>query len=496
MAEPAAEGKLRNNFGLNFAILFAAVIAFAARRPPFANEYIYLLRLAKTYRPDFLLNDLSFAIPGNEHWVFNHIFGLATFIVPIEFLAWGGRITCWAVLLYALIRLARQWEIPLWMVTASILLWLAKGQSVIGEEWMIATFEAKCIAYICLLFALDGFSRGRTAYPAMLLGATFSFHPAVGLWAILAAGLALLYTRREWRTLLITVGLTFLFALPGLIPLLGEGGISSSADDWKFIELVRFPHVFDPFSWSKGAICLVYLQLAFCVMVFRRTGGSSRRFLIGFLSALGLFFAVGIAMRGMGQYELLRMMPMRLFPVFVPLFFFLTLAEAYRKELLGPPANALLAVAVCSLLLWPSPIGTATDQLIQTYRSWAVEPDDTARAYVWLKENTPNGTIVIAPPWRQDLWYLSNRAQVASAGFPTYADLGEWRQRVALLSGESLENRNRVDIDRRPEFYNSLSVDSVREIAARSGASYLVTEGEYPFDVVYQSGKTRIYHLK
>ena len=54
----------------------------------------------------------------------------------------------------------------------------------------IGTFEAKCVAYICLLFALDGLLREKTIYPASCSGLTFSFHPAVGMWSILAAGLA------------------------------------------------------------------------------------------------------------------------------------------------------------------------------------------------------------------------------------------------------------------------------------------------------------------
>ena len=64
-----------------------------------------------------------------------------------------GRVACWAVLIYALQRLARHWEIPMWLATAGIAIWLAAGQTIVGGEWMIGTFEAKCIAYICLLFA-------------------------------------------------------------------------------------------------------------------------------------------------------------------------------------------------------------------------------------------------------------------------------------------------------------------------------------------------------
>ncbi|MEO6051986.1 MAG: hypothetical protein ABIP78_11740 [Pyrinomonadaceae bacterium] len=206
--------------------------------------------------------------PANEHRLFNHLFGVLTFFFSIEFIGWSGRINCWALLLFALMRLAKHWEIPLWVITASILLWLCRGQSIVGDEWNFGTFEAKCVSYICLLFALDGFSSEKVVYPSILLGLTLSFHPAVGLWGGLAAGLALLFCR--WNlTRLLTVGaITFAFALPGVLPLLSEITHTSSFEEWKFIDLVGLPNLLDPFSWSISKICLIYLQLAFCLLFY------------------------------------------------------------------------------------------------------------------------------------------------------------------------------------------------------------------------------------
>lgn len=489
--------KIKDSFRLHFALLFGTILAFHGTKPPFANEYIYLLRLQRVYNPEFLLNDVSFAVPGNEHWLFNHLFGLLTGVFSIEAISWGGRIVCWSVLLYAVMRLARHWEIPLWMVTASIFIWLCRGQAVVAEEWIFGSFEAKGIAYICLLFALDGFSRERSVYPAILLGLTFSFHPAVGLWGGLAAAIALLFCWLEPLKYVKIGALAVVFALPGLLPMLSEVTKPASVDDWKFVELVRFPHLFDPFNWSKTGIALVFLQLAFCLLFYYFGPGiSKRRFLPAFLTALGLFFTAGIFLRVFEQYELLRFMPGRLFPVFAPLFFFFSLAEAYKRKMLGPPLTTIAAIGFVSLLFWQSPLSTATDLVRLNYRSWQAEMDDTAKSFVWIGQNTPNGTTVIAPPWRQDFWYLSHRSQVASSGFPTYVDLGEWRSRVEMLSGESVANRRTGEPDPRPEFYRSLDAGRILEIAARSNAEYLVSDGEYDFPVAFQSGKTRVYRLK
>ncbi|CAN5311918.1 hypothetical protein BH10ACI3_BH10ACI3_16990 [soil metagenome] len=488
--------KLQDSFMLHFGVLFAAIIVFFAKKPPFENEYIYLLRLAKTYRSDFLLNDLSFSVPANEHWLFNHLFGLLTFIFSIEVISWGGRIFCWTVLLFAVMRLARHWEIPLWMSSVSILLWLARGQAVIGHEWIFGSFEAKCVAYICLLLAIDGLVREKAAYPGVLLGLTFSFHPAVGLWGILAAGIALVFCRWEMRKILTVVALTFVFALPGIAALFTEVSTPASVEDWKFVELARYPHIFDPFVFSKSGVCLVYLELLFCLLFFWSRGRDKRReFLPFFLATLGVFFTAGFVLRGFEQFPLLRFMPMRLFPVFVTLFFLFTFAAAFQRKLFTPPLTALAAVGFACLIFFQSPLTTAADQAVQNYRSWTTELDDTAKSFVWLRDNTPNGTTVIAPPWRQDFWYLAQRAQVASASFPTYFDLGEWRRRVETLSGETLSNMLDRDNDQRPAFYRALPTETINEVARNSNAEYLVSDGEYPYPVVFRSGDVKVYQL-
>ena len=297
-------GKLRESAAVSYAALAAIVLAFCARAVPFDNEYVYLLRLRRTYDSSFLLNDISFAAPGTEHWLFNHVFGLFTYFASLTTIAWTGRILCWAGIVYALQRLARHWTVPVWMSATGIAIWIASGQSIVGGEWMLGTFEAKCVAYICLLFALDGFLRGRIGYPSALLGLTFSMHPAVGTWSILAALIAMLFCRDDLRDVARAALIVALFSLPGILPLLLSGSSGASAEDWRYLELVRFPHVFDPFSWPKTAIALCYLQLVFCLLIFRR-GSRSRvdRFIIAFLTSLGVFFTAGILLRAAGRSE-------------------------------------------------------------------------------------------------------------------------------------------------------------------------------------------------
>lgn len=477
---------------LHFVLLLVLVALLCATRAPFDNEYIYLLRLATTYNHNFLANDVSFAAPANEHWFFNHVFGLLTYLFSIEVIAWIGRIACWTLTVMGLMRLARNWRIPVWMTTVAISIWLVGGQAVVGGEWIIGGFEAKTVAYVCLIFALDGLPQGRIILSAVLLGLTFSLHPAVGMWAILAVGIAMLYARWDVKRILTIALVTFIFMLPGLVPLLFDPKGVATAADWQFLELVRLPQLFDPATWPKAAIILVYLQLAFCLIALR-SGDDKRRLLSGFVAGLGLFFIVGIVLRATGQWEILRLMPMRLFPVFAALFFFFSLGSAYREGLLGPPFKWLTGLGLACLFLTPAPLATA---LKINYHSWADKPDDIAVCLTWVRENTSADAVVMAAPWRKDLWYRSDRAQVVSGGFPTYFDLADWRNRDKALTGESLDNRPTEDTDKRVDFYNSLPKETIDELATLYNATFIVTESTYPYELVFQSGKSKVYRLR
>jgi lysylphosphatidylglycerol synthetase-like protein (DUF2156 family) len=177
----------RVQFFICLAVLFLFALVLYGKPVPHTNEFNYLLRLEKLAHPHILAVDWTFSRSADEHWLFNRVFSLLAFALPLEAVGWIGRIASWLVLFVGLLLIGKRWEIPLWQITVSIFLWLAFDQAFIVGESMIAGFEAKVVAYVCLLFALDGFLREKTFLPAALLGLTFSFHPAVGLWGGLAA---------------------------------------------------------------------------------------------------------------------------------------------------------------------------------------------------------------------------------------------------------------------------------------------------------------------
>lgn len=492
-------------FWWTFAFLLLAVFAFHGKPVPYSNEFLYLLRLV----PGFLPNDWTFSQAANEHWFFNWLFGFPARFFSIEIVGWLGRILVWSLCLFALLKIGRIWQIPFWAIGISVFLWLAFGQSVVNDEWIFGGFEAKTAAYVCLLFALWKFSKRETILPAILLGLSFSFHPAVGLWAIPAIGLALLFEKISVGDFLKIVGLTFLFSLPGIIPLLTVQSAAQSFDDWKFMVLHRLPWHLDAFQFSKSGVVLIYVMLIFNFYALRKSENFALRFLLKFQLALGIFFLLGVILRWFELYPLLRFMPMRLFPVFTPLFFIftafyivprlgtdsvLTDTRAFAAFLNRQQLFVLLFVIIVLFLLNPFEKGFV--QIRETVNSRTAETTDLQRTWFWIAENTSPNAVVIQPPHSRQIWYFSRRAAVASYDYPTYNRLNEWRARINDLSGGSLQI---LDAERANEeiedAYNRLSAEQIEEIKQKYAATHLVSRAVYPYPIIFETETYKVYQL-
>src|ERR1700677_693438 len=153
----------RDSVTLNVLLLlvFAVVLNREGQRVPGGNENTYLLYVYKAWHPNFLAIDWTFHETTAGHPVFNFLAGWPTRFISLELLGWIGRFFCWILSFIALLRLGRHFRIPLWLVTTTILIWLCERQAFVATEWIIGTFEAKSVAYVCLLVALDSILRKR-----------------------------------------------------------------------------------------------------------------------------------------------------------------------------------------------------------------------------------------------------------------------------------------------------------------------------------------------
>ncbi|MGQ0712303.1 MAG: hypothetical protein ACT4PJ_01085 [Gemmatimonadaceae bacterium] len=483
-------------FGLCVATLMVLTFLVNAAPVPFGTEDVYLLAPYKTWHPEFLPNDWTFATPRAEHSVFNWIIGAFTMVLPLEVIGWVGRIVTWALLLVGLLKLGRRFAIPYSAATLGIALWILMDQSIVAVSTMLTTFEAKSLAYVFLLFAIDRLLDDRDRSGALMLGLSFSFHPAVGLLAIPAVGVGLVALRYPGKRLAVIVGLTFLGALPGVIPLATAVGVApSSRAMWEYLVRVQFSMHLDPLIWIRREFLQLILVSAFSLLHWLGNRESRAvKFLAWFQITLAGFFAFGLLSRVMGWYELLQITPFRLFPMFAPLLFFFAAAHAYRerKKLKWQPVMIVLG-GVC-LMGFTSPIGYLWDRAAQRLGAWRA--DDLRRTFVWISQNTPLDAVTILPPWRRDSFYFAQRAQVANHDQVRLDRFAEWRERVESLVGplpnDDPSAAQFAVLERR---YNTLTEPQIARVASTYGASYLVSRVPYAFPITYQSGNYRVYRL-
>ena len=498
MLKPTDFRNLKDNFYVHFGALFGAVFLFVGKPVPYSNEYNYLLRLKSVYDPTFLANDITFSTPTNEYWLFDHIFGLPALFFSIEAVGWTGRIACWSILLFALMKLGKRWEIPVWMISISIFLWLYVGQSVVADEWMFGGFEAKCAAYICLIFALVRFCDTKDVSAAILLGLSFAFHPVIGLWGIAAAIPALLICRRNIIQISKVGVIAGAFSLIGAIPLLQmrAASVEPTTENLRYFQLVKFPHHFDPFAWSKSEILLLGILLAFCITVHAQLKTAKPpKFLLTFLTILGVFFWFGILARVLNEYEVMKYTPTRLFAVFILLFFLFYLSKAYQQNLLRKPFQIAVLLPIIMLSFWNRIPVRGFNQAKATLEIWNQPPDDTATAFGWLKDNSPKDALVIAPPWRYDFWYLAERAEAVNYRKPIIADIGEWQNRLDSLVGKSDPENGAREEDELASFYFDLNKETIDSLADKYKAEYFISETDYPYPIAYSKGKVKIFRL-
>ncbi len=484
-----------NVFGLFLFIL----VTHGAPVPEPLTEYLYLPCLVKQYNPSFMSSDWTLSGPWYEHLVFNMTFGLFALVMPLEWVGWLGRLGCWVLFALGFQRLGERLRIPPWMTSLAVALWLLKGQSIVASSWMIGGFEAKSLGYLFFIYSLNAFLRERRYLGSLLLGLSFSFHPAVGLSGGLAIGFSLLFQHKSWRELSTLAGLVFLAALPGAISiflLLGQGG-TSDPEIWKFITLTHSHHHFDPLSWARRDIVFTYLLFGFSWLYYRdHRSDKVLRFLFYIQLFLGLFFALGLFWRITGQYTLLRYFPFRLFPLLVPLLFLLQIMHAFLFHREHPLGTVTAVIGLLGLLGFGNTFGQFVDRINLNRGYYATYKDPAARSFQWIKHNTPKDAMMIAPPWRGDSIFLSQRGQIASWWAIRYDKLAEWRLRISEILGEIPQASAKKQQELMERRYRGLSLKKLRVLSRKYNTRYLVSPTTYRLPVLFKTSTYKVYSLQ
>jgi hypothetical protein len=504
-------------------MFFALVLNREGDRVPNGNEYVYLLYFWKAWHPSFLATDWTFKEPTAGHAVFNFSLGWLTLLMPLSVVVWLGRLSCWAATFLGLFRLGGHFKIPPLAVWAGLLLWLCERQAPVASEWMIGTFEAKVIAYPCLLFAIDAALADRTLLAGVLAGIAFSFHSAVGMWGGAALGVAVLAFSSPRKTLLYSVA-AIVFGLPGLItswPII-HGPHAISLAEAKYLTTVSLPDCFDPAKFPHTAVAALLLMAVFAWMHTRWIGRDRQiHQLLVFQIAMAVFFVFGIVARLMGRFDWVQLFPMRVYAVFGMLLFFwqgISLVLHWQQCKTGPRALSVFGLLI--FLLIPSPLLGLRD-MVASHLSRFLHPPiisaalsvrgdavDFVQAAQWVHANTPKTDVVIAPPWWNCAFYTIQRPLIVNWHAPRYDAMTEWRERIETLVGGDLsrlphETALEGDMDEQAwSYYASLSpaeLERIRHLKGRDGKPYggdwLITTGHYSYPLVFTSGTYSVYKL-
>jgi hypothetical protein len=503
-------------------LLFALLLNREGDRFPTGNEFVYLLYFWKAWHHGFLASDWTFKETTAGHAIFNVALGWLTLPFSLRTVTWTGRVVSWVATLIGLFRLGRHYKIPPWGVWLGILLWLLQKQSPpnVTGEWMIGSFEAKVVAYPCLLFAIDAALSERTLLAGVLCGIAFSFHSAVGMWGGAALGFMVLTHSPFRKTVLFSLA-AIVFSLPGLITSWGLvfGDKAITADGAKYLTTVALTDCFDPYTFSHTWMVVLAILPFFTWLHARWRSGDSRiHQLLIFEIALFVFFAFGIFARAVGRFDWLELYSMRVYAVFALLLFFwqaISVALSCAPSFIGPyrAPRRLLLFGILLFLSMPSPLLCLRDMLathlvryLHPYR----DIQNRARGYdadfiqcaKWIAQNTPETDVVIAPPWFNEGYYFINRPLIANWHAPRYDKLTEWKARIESMVGDTSHLNPDLAIYGEMDpgawvHYATLPPEQVARIQHMNdpAAKWLVTTGRYAYPAAFTAGGYTVYQL-
>jgi hypothetical protein len=468
---------------------------------PTGNEEHYLVVLRGMWDPSFLPNDWTFSTSLPDRWTFDALFGALALVVPVEAIAWGGRLVCWALSLWAILRIGRRMSVPLPLAAVATALWILLDQSLVGGEWMIGWFEAKAVAWVFLLHAIDAAMAGRWTRAAAFAGLSATFHPAVGVVGGASLALAVLAVHRPLRDLWKPALVGVACGLPGVIQagLMTIGSEPSTVDDWRFLSTSFLRIHMDASTFDVGLMAALVLTIAFTVTWAHRMRARPEFRILAWLHVIpAVLFAVGLLAHATGAWNLMALTPYRLLPAISLLAFCLAGASALAEASVGATGRVAPLLAAGALLCLPALPSLIKAEGARLANAWNPQPDSYELAFEWIATSIPDGEIGLVPPWRGDATLRSRHGQVVHCAMPRYDKLSEWHRRIADLLGDVTTADSRdlgLSWIRAKEAWKTLSEPDVARLASEYRATYLVTEANYSFPLAFIAREVKVYRL-
>jgi len=481
----------------------------------------------------FLCRDWAVA-KGHGDNVFDGVF--AALIAPLWLwlrngilVALAARLLCWAALLGALVKLSRTLTIEWYALACGLCIWICNYQGLGAGEWIFHTAEAKCLAYALLFLAVDAALLKRLPRAGLYCGLAICCHVLVGAWGFVALGGALLMRTRDygWRRLALFATLVAAACVPVAIVAWRYAALGTYAE-WqasnRLAVLFSDPMHLDPTyfgGWQEFAL-LCILSVVAGWAFFKVTERGRALLLCCFLFVLLVEFLAGLLAWETKQYWFLKSFPFRVPDTQIYLFLMLAFPSFFarllkrmgtqiKEDRLRPRTRQTkwrlalffgLSLAAAAGLLWeiqsivvedlPIFAGAWRDYILGRKTPWQEMVD-------WVRNNTPQQSIVIVPPWEFGFWIDAERAQVVSyKRVPHNIRLLEWQRRMTEMNGEPFHSRGEWLLDELRQHYPKLSLEQIESIRAHDGADYFLTMQEREDlrdNLVHANGSYYLYQL-
>ena len=451
-----------------FAILTASIT-------PGVNESHYLTKAKHFWNPDWCGNDI-FLVSSDAHLFFFLTCGWPTLFLSLDTVAWIGRVLCWLFAAIAWVQLNRTIAVRQMysIVSATMFVLLVERFNMAGE-WVIGGFEAKSVAYIFVLWAINFFLRRRLDWCVALIGAAIAFHAVVGIWASVCFTGTIFFecfARGSidcWRNSLerskigFGIAVFFVLAATGCVPpMLANWNtapeIIADANSIQVQERLNHHLLFGSFKVLYVARFL--LQVILFSLLFKFTQQIEKIFMTNLFCISSLLISLaGIFLSGLAEergpfYDfansLLRYYWFRFSDFTVPLS--LSLAASFFAGHLMTSVSiqkrrmatfSLTCLGAAALLIIFESVGdwrSGADRLTlptypdnekrtaQTFENWK-------KVCFWAKENTQPDSVFLTPFQFQTFKWYSNRAEFACwKDIPQDAEnITAWRTRIQYL---------------------------------------------------------------
>lgn len=170
-------------------IFFLVIFLNVGEGTPAVNESHYIPKAKHTWDSEFAPGDL-FLQSHDAHFLSSTLAGMAARIMSMDAVAWLGRTISWCLLALAWSLVCQSIRLPIALRPFALAAWLLGiHYGNWAGEWVVGGFEAKTIAYPLVLCGLAAVVAGQWKWVWLAMGGAMAWHPIVGGWAGLSAGI-------------------------------------------------------------------------------------------------------------------------------------------------------------------------------------------------------------------------------------------------------------------------------------------------------------------